>query len=88
MSERPVETFAVAQMVEQYASDQHRTVAQYSNRTLLDESGIYDLHTLAALVYALGFNEGTAVEGWRKNEARQRIRDASTKTAGEADGEL
>jgi hypothetical protein len=75
MAERPVEPFAVAQLVETYATDQHREVAKYTNRELLDESGIYDLHTLAARIYALGFNEGAAVEGWRKVEQRNRIKD-------------
>jgi hypothetical protein len=77
VADRQVEPFAVAQMVEQYASDQHRDATKYTNRELLDESGIYDLHTLAAKIYALGYNDGMAVEGWRKNEQRQRIRDAA-----------
>lgn len=37
--------------------------------------GVYNLHTLAARIYALGFTEGIQVEGYRKNEQRQRIRD-------------
>ena len=80
MADRLVETFAVAQLVEQYASDQHRAAAKHTNRELLDESGVYDLHALAAKVYALGFNEGTSVEGWRKHEERDRIRDAARST--------
>lgn len=87
MSERPVEPFAVAQLVEQYASDQHRTAVQYSNREVLDESGVFDLHTLAARVYALGFNEGAAVEGWRKHEQRQRIMDSALGVDAERGGE-
>jgi hypothetical protein len=74
MADRPVEPFAVAQMVEAYATDQYRDAEKYSNRELLDESGIYDLHALAGRIYALGFNEGCSVEGWRKHEQRQRIK--------------
>ena len=79
MADRPVEPLVIAQMVEQYATDQHSEADKYSNRELLDESGIFDLHTLAARIYALGFNEGAAVESWRKHEQRQRIKDSSDK---------
>lgn len=80
MAERLVEPFPVAQLVEEYASDQYRDAAKYSNREVLDESGIHDLHTLAAKIYALGFNEGQAVEGWRKSEQRNRDRAPVTPT--------
>lgn len=76
MSDRPIEPFAVAQKVEQYASEQYRFAVKASNRELLDDSGIYDLHTLAATIYELGFNEGEAAEGQRNNGQRQRLRDA------------
>jgi len=82
MSDRPIETFAVAELVEQYVSDQNRDAVKYSNRELLDESGIYDLHTLAAHIYTLGFNEGARVEGLRKNEQRQRIRESTSSGEG------
>lgn len=76
-ADRPVEPLTVAQMVEGYASAEHRDAAKYSNRELLDESGIYDLHSLAARVYQLGFNEGRAVEGYRKVEQRLRDRESA-----------
>jgi len=75
MSERLVEPFAVAQLVEQYASDEIRDAAKYSNRAPLDESGVYSLHTLAARIYQLGFNEGASVERWRNAEQRHRDRE-------------
>jgi hypothetical protein len=77
VADRPVEPFAVAQMVEQYVSSEHRDVGKYANRELLDDSGVYDLHTLASAVYALGFNEGVTTEGWRQNEMRRREREAA-----------
>lgn len=77
MSDRLVEPFAVAQLVETYVDAELRDVAKYTNRELFDESGTYDLHTLAARIYAMGFNEGLAVEGWRKCEQRRRAKDAA-----------
>jgi len=71
---RPVEPIVVAQIVESYVGDQIRTAAKYSNRELFDESCVYDLHSIAAKVYALGFEEGRSVEGWRLNEDRLRVR--------------
>lgn len=75
MADRLVEPFAVAQIVETFVDGEHRAAVQYSNRSPLDDSGVFDLHTLAARIYALGFNEGATVEGWRKHEAHNRARD-------------
>lgn len=83
MSDRPVEPLSVAQIVEQYVTDQYSDAAKYSNRKLLDESGVYDLHTLSAKIYALGFNEGRAVEDRRQSEQRFRDRDSGKEKADE-----
>lgn len=80
----PVEPFTVAQEVELYVRAELRDTEKYSNRDLLDESGVYDLHSLAALIYQMGFNDGRAVEGWKRNEHRQRARDVARKV-GETD---
>ena len=66
MTERKVEPFAVAQMVERYVESEIRDAEKFSNRDVLDDSGVYGLHQLAADVYALGFNEGVTTEGWRQ----------------------
>lgn len=79
--ERPVEPLAVAQDVESYVDGEHRDAAKYSNRELLDDSGVYSLHELAARIYQRGFNDGRAVEGWKRNEQRNRIRAAQEGTA-------
>lgn len=75
-NERPVEPLDVAQSVESYVDGEFRDAAKYSNRELLDESGVYSLHELAARIYQMGFNDGRQVEGWKRNEQRQRVKDA------------
>lgn len=78
MAEVPVEPFEVAQLVERYVSDAHRSAEKYSNSSPLDENGVFVLHRLAAQVYARVFQEGRAVEAVQNNEARIRARDYST----------
>jgi len=80
-TERPVEPLAVAQDVESYVDGEHRDAAKYSNRDLLDSSGVYSLHELAARIYQRGFNDGRAVESWKRTEQRNRIRAAQEGTA-------
>ena len=77
MGERPVEPFAITQLVDMFVDEELRDAAKYSNRSPLDDSGVYALHDLAARIYAIGFNEGCASEGWRQNSRRQRARDAA-----------
>ncbi|MCR1785322.1 hypothetical protein KVF89_22470 [Nocardioides carbamazepini] len=76
MAERPPEPYAVSQLVEQYVSTELADAAQYSNRTPLDESGIWSLHALAAEVYALGWREGALVADDRESRAARRHREA------------
>lgn len=80
-TDRPIEPLAVAQDVEFYVEGEHRDAAKYSNRDLLDESGVYSLHELAARIYQRGFNDGRAVEGWKRNEQRNRTRTTQEGTA-------
>jgi hypothetical protein len=75
-NDRPVEPLDVAQEVERFVYDEFRDAAKYSNREPLDESGVYSLHELAARIYQRGFNDGRQVEGWKRNEQRQRVKDA------------
>jgi|GEM_PF-2229239 len=83
MTERKVEPFAVAQMVERYVESEIRDAEKFSNRDVLDDSGVYGLHQLAADVYALGFNEGVTTEGWRQLEARRRAREITRTPPGQ-----
>lgn len=80
-TDRPIEPLAVAQSVDSYVDGEHRDAAKYSNREILDESGVYSLHELAARIYQLGFNDGRAVEGWKRNEQRNRTLAAQEGTA-------
>jgi hypothetical protein len=63
----------VAQAVDGYIDKAHADAEQYSNSSLLDESGAWSLHRLVAAVYARGFSDGCAVEGdrSRRSAARQ-----------------
>lgn len=80
-NERPVEPLEIAQEVERYVDSEIRDAKKYSNRELFDESGVYSLHELAARIYQSGFNDGRAVEGWKRNEQRQRTKDIERERA-------
>lgn len=79
MSYRRVEPAAAALMVEELVDVQHRDVAKYENRDHLDESAVFDLHTLAAHLYAPGFNEGRGRVGelGKSQPSRPDSRDSS-----------
>jgi hypothetical protein len=81
MTERPVEPFAIARLVESYVDDETRSAAKYTNRSPLDDSGVYSLHVIAARIFALGFHEGVQAEGWRQQSMRSRERDAQRAAA-------
>lgn len=85
MADLTIEPLEVARIVEDYVDDQHRDVEKFVNRELLDDSGVYDLHTLAGRIYALGFRDGTAAEGWRQAASSRRER-AAARRAAEPDG--
>jgi hypothetical protein len=75
MSNAPrIETEDVAYIVEGYVDTELSNAAKFDNCTPLDESGIYNLHLLAAQVYALGFDAGERVADARRRgrESRQR----------------
>lgn len=61
----------VAQEVDQYLYGEFSDAEKYSNRDLLDESGIWSLHRLAARIYAMGFREGHGVGSENDRKARQ-----------------
>ena len=79
MSEQRVEPHAVVLLVEQFVTSALNDAEAYENREVLDDSGVYDLHMLAAKIYALGWNDGEMSATQRDQSARARERDARRK---------
>lgn len=76
---RPIEPLAVVQHVEQYVDRELQDAEKYDNRDLLDESGIWSLHELAAKIYAQGYADGQAAESERSRHEARRARYAATR---------
>lgn len=53
----PVPTYVI-QEVNEYLRSERAAVEQYDNRELLDDSGMWNLHALARMIYAHGWTEG------------------------------
>lgn len=70
-----VEPRDVVDMVERYVDKAHRDAAKYSNSELLDDSGVWSLHKLAAEIYAAGYRDGETAESVKQNSARLRKKD-------------
>lgn len=58
MTAHHIEPREIVDLVEDYVRRELADVEKYSNRTPLDDSGIYSLHRLAAAIYADGFQAG------------------------------
>jgi hypothetical protein len=71
-----IEPKAIAELVETYVSDEYADARKFDNRALLDESGVWTLHQLAAEIYALGFRDGAFTEETCERGKRQRKADA------------
>jgi hypothetical protein len=73
MSEQPFypEPLPVSQEVEQFIYGEFSNAEKYDNRDLLDKSGIYSLHRLAARIYAMGYRDGHLVGSANEREARR-----------------
>lgn len=67
----------VVNAVENYVSESHRNAARYDNLELLDDSGVYSLHALAARIYAEGFSDGENVQRLRDQGQRLREREVA-----------
>lgn len=65
----------LVQEVERYVESELADVERYDNRQLLDESGVFSLHTLAAAIYAHGWEDGERAQGERSNGQRRRDRE-------------
>lgn len=74
MTEQRVEPAEVIDLVEDYVRRALNSAEQYSNSQPLDESGVYDLHRLAARVYAMGWAAGETAQQRRDSAARVRQR--------------
>lgn len=74
MNDMPV-PIAVIESVDRFIADEHRDARKFSNREVLDDSGAYSLHGVAAGVYARGYQDGRMAERARSNNERQRERD-------------
>jgi hypothetical protein len=53
-----IETPEVAKAVEEFIASEHRDAARFDNKSVLDESGEWDLHRLAARLYEIGYRDG------------------------------
>jgi|GEM_PF-7098063 len=71
----------ISNLIDQFADTEHRNARKYSNSEPLDESGIYDLHQVAARIYATGFDDGRRVESERQRAKHARAFDAESKVA-------
>lgn len=82
MSQLPdrIETASVAQMVEDHVDHQISDVEKWDNRQLFDASGVFDLHTLAARIYAEGYTAGGNAERTRLGAAVRRERERQRAT--------
>lgn len=81
MTDNHIEPTEVIQLVEHYVDRELRDAEQYTNRTPLDESGVWSLHQLARDVYARGVQDGVRQEGERAR--RDRVRETEKRKATE-----
>lgn len=72
---RSIEPAEIVQLIEDYVDEQYRGAEKYSSVELLDESGVYALHTLAAKIYELGFMEGCQAQSIADERAARRFLD-------------
>lgn len=77
-----VEPRDVIDMVERYVDKSLRDAQKYSNSQPLDDLGVFNLHRLAAEIYAVGFKDGEIAESVRQNSARTRRREAEQTEGG------
>lgn len=69
MSDVRIEPPEVVQLVDGYVDKEHLDAEKYDNRTPLDDAGVWDLHQLAAEIYARGWRDGQNAETIRTRAA-------------------
>lgn len=79
-----IEPEPVAQLVETYVEDELRDAEKFTNRTPLDDSGVWSLHQLAAVIYAAAWNDATRAANARNRGRHLRARAESSTEIGEA----
>ena len=79
MSDSHIEPQRVIELVESYVAEELRDAEKYTNRTPLDESGVWSLHQLAREVYALGVKDGCTQESLRESRRHTRERETARK---------
>jgi hypothetical protein len=67
-----IEPKEIVDLVEGFVSDAYSDASKFENSSLLDESGVWTLHQLAADIYAAGFEEGVRTEEARNRGKRER----------------
>lgn len=78
MADAHIETPEVAQAVEEFISSEHREAAKFDNKAVLDESGEWDLHRLAARIYEIGYRDGRFASEQIEQARRMRRKEADT----------
>lgn len=77
MAEPRVVPPSVTQLIETYIDRQLEQAHRYDNRQPFDESGVFDLHRLAALIYVSGWSDGEQSQAERDRGQRRRERRAA-----------
>lgn len=72
---------SLVELVENFVDSEQRNADTFSNREVLDESGVYSLHTLAAEIYAAGWVDGERASARRADYAIRRIERAQSGSA-------
>ena len=75
MTNPRIEPAEVIQAIESYVNDALRDAHKFSNSELLDDSGVWSLHALAAEIYAAGWRDGERAEANRRLGERVRNRE-------------
>lgn len=82
MAEHIVVPREVAELVERYVDKALTSAQKYANSSPLDESGVYELHRLAAQILAVGFDLGEQVTEIRNRGQRAREQQALLRASG------
>lgn len=83
-----IETAEVAQAVEMYVDSELADAVKFTNRTPLDESGIWSLHALAAEIYAAGWADAEHVVTARERGRARRFLEAKQAPPGQVGEDL
>jgi hypothetical protein len=75
-----IEPVAVAERVDRYVDRALRDAAKFDNSAPLDVDGVWDLHRLAAEIYAIGHEDGERVA-----DARHRAKEVRDKMKGKTE---